>query len=81
MRNALPADQRVETMAVATQRPRQQLLRAATDFGPRKASPSRPSSDEDWELRHGWEEQYNSEEYLTILNSVLISTPSLMFHY
>ncbi|MCJ1431606.1 hypothetical protein MMC27_000961 [Xylographa pallens] len=56
-------------MAVATQRPRQEFLRAATDFGPRKASPSRLSSDEDWELRHGWEEQYNSEEYLTILNS------------
>ena len=68
-------------MAVVTQRPRQQLLRAATDFGPRKTSPSRPSSDEDWELRHGWEEQYNSEEYLTILNSVFISTLPPRFHY
>ena len=26
--------------------------------------------EENWELRHGWEEQYNSEEYLNILNSV-----------
>ncbi|MCJ1474557.1 hypothetical protein MMC13_003216 [Lambiella insularis] len=58
-------------MAVTAQRPdQQQLRRATTDFGPRKLSPSSSLKDEEnWELRHGWEEQYNSEEYLTILNS------------
>lgn len=56
------------------QRPTPQLLRATTDYGPRRLSPSRqPGDDENWELRHGWEEQYNSEEYLTILNSVSAS--------
>ena len=27
-------------------------------------------SEQNWELRHGWEEQYNSEEYLHLLSSV-----------
>ena len=75
LKKAPPLISRTGTMAMVTQRPRKQLFRATTDLGPRQASPSRPSSDEeDWELRHGWEEQYNSEEYLTILNSVSILT-------
>lgn len=52
---------------------RSQLLRSSTDYGPRTPSPTPPTrgsrDEENWELRHGWEEQYNSE-YLTILNSV-----------
>lgn len=55
-----------------TRRP--QLLRATTDVGPRNHSPSPIPSvtkdDDNWVLRHGWEQEYNSEEYLTALNSV-----------
>ena len=59
------------------QEARPQLLRATTDMGPRNPSPARSSTtaaaskdEEHWELRHGWEEEYNSEEYLNILNAV-----------
>ena len=64
-----------EPGASTAQRP--QLLRAASDLGPRSSSPAprvhEPKEDENWELRHGWEEQYNSEEYLNILNSVCLT--------
>ena len=59
------------------------LLRATTDLGPRTPSPNStpsraplprstshlPKNDEIWELRHGWEEQYNPE-FLNDLSSV-----------
>lgn len=49
------------------------LSRAATDLGPRRPSPQgQPRDEENWELRHGWEEEYNSEEYLNKLNAVSI---------
>lgn len=53
-------------------RPKGQLLRANTDIGPRREShASRPNvTEENWELRHGWEDQYNSSEYLGLLSSV-----------
>ncbi len=61
----------------STMRPRPGLVRANTDYGPRNASPSpvshQPKDDEHWELRHGYEEQYNSEEYLQSLSSVSLS--------
>ena len=48
------------------------LLRAATDHGPRRQSPSKqPRNEEELELRHGWEEQYDSD-YLTMLGSVSV---------
>ncbi|KAL8971998.1 MAG: hypothetical protein Q9197_002991 [Variospora fuerteventurae] len=42
------------------------LVRSNTDRAPRRADlPNRPEPAEDrWELRHGWDEQYNSAEYL-----------------
>ena len=59
------------------ERPRRQALtRANTDHGPRRPSPSeRSASTSEWtqdneELRHGWEDQYQSSEYLNVLNSV-----------
>ena len=53
-------------------RTRRQLQRANTDRGPRRQSPStaRGNPEENWELRHGWEDQYNSSEYLGLLSSV-----------
>lgn len=63
--------------AQTTRRP--QLLRATTDVGPRSQSPNpiAPSAkeDESWELRHGWDEEYNSEEYLSTLHSVSLLVP------
>lgn len=52
---------------------RKQLLRAKSDLGPRGPSPTgvdTSTEEENWELRHGWEDQYNSNEYLSILTSV-----------
>ena len=61
-------------LAQAQANHRPQLLRATTDVGPRSQSPnavsSTPEEDGNWELRHGWEGEYNSEEYLNKLNSV-----------
>ncbi len=54
-------------------RPKRQLLRAKSDLGPRGLSPTRPghtNEDENWQMRHGWEDQYNSNEYLSLLTSV-----------
>lgn len=57
-------------------RPAAQLLRASTDTGPTRESPGtkRDVTEENWELRHGWEDQYNSSEYLGLLSSVSILT-------
>lgn len=53
-------------------RPRGQLQRANTDPRPQRPSPTtaRDIPEENWELRHGWEDQYNSSEYLGLLSSV-----------
>ena len=32
-------------------------------------------SQDNWQMRHGWEDQYNSEEYLSLLSSVSQSRP------
>ena len=55
-----------------TTRPRGQLLRANTDHGPRGRSPSKNGhvAEENWELRHGWEDEYNSNEILAKLSTV-----------
>lgn len=57
-------------------RPTVQLLRASTDIGPTRELPGtkRDITEENWELRHGWEDQYNSSEYLGLLSSVSILT-------
>ncbi|SLM34846.1 torc1 growth control complex subunit kog1 [Lasallia pustulata] len=56
----------------AAQGARGQLIRANTDDGPRRQPPAKNSNEveeENWELRHGWEDQYNSNEYLSLLSS------------
>ena len=67
-----PARAPIGSQEALAQRPHRQLLRASTDYGPRRQSPSkRPGiAEENWELRHGWEDQYNSHEYLWLLSSV-----------
>ena len=53
-------------------KPRRQLQRANTDCGPRAPSPRRDDqvTEENWELRHGWEDEYNSNEILAKLSTV-----------
>ena len=54
--------------------PQNRLHRANTDHGLRRQSlPAEGDPpEENWELRHGWEDQYNSSEYLGLLSSVRI---------
>ena len=69
---------------VARARPRPRLARATTDVGPRVTTSDseaegeavRVRNEEGWELRHGWDEEYNSEEYLNLLHSVSKWWPS-----
>ena len=63
--------------SAVSERPRRHpLTRANTDYGPRRAlSVARSEStlevpQDSEELRHGWEDQYQSSEYLNGLNSV-----------
>lgn len=48
------------------------LQRARSDFGPRSAvSGQAPKNEEDdFAMRHGWQEEYTSTEYLKLLHSV-----------
>jgi regulator-associated protein of mTOR len=51
------------------------LLRARSDFGPRHSAPPPESADEGsvdghFKIRHGWDDQLNSEEYSNLLTSV-----------
>ena len=66
----------VGSQEALARRPHRQLLRSNTGYDSRRQSPSaRPDvADENWELRHGWEDQYNSSEYLGLLSSVRIES-------
>jgi regulator-associated protein of mTOR len=52
------------------------LLRAKSDFGPRQPVQSHDTTPEDgsvdghFKIRHGWDDQLNSEEYSNMLTSV-----------
>lgn len=58
---------------------RPQMLRAKSDFGPRHFETPSESADEagsvdgQFKIRHGWDDQLNSEEYNQLLTSVGIS--------
>lgn len=52
-------------------RPAAPLMRAKSDFGPRRTGEN-GSDDEDWKMRHGWEDEFTSHEYLSLLNSVSV---------
>ena len=54
---------------------RPSLARAKSDFGPRQpAQPQEPTDDSSvdghFKIRHGWDDQLNSEEYSNMLTSV-----------
>lgn len=48
-----------------------QVVRAKSDVG-HDISPESPEDEpeQNWEIRHGWEDQYKSEEYLSLLSAV-----------
>ena len=50
----------------------QHLQRARSDFGPRHRGERHAAVVEEdlWRMRHGWEDEYTSNEYLALLNSV-----------
>lgn len=50
-----------------------QLKRVKSDYGPNRVTFDKPATgdeDEDIAMRHGWQEEYTSSEYLKILHSV-----------
>ena len=61
--------------AGTSDRPRA-LQRANTDNNVRRRQTATSSEyvEENWEMRHGWEDQYTSSEYLGLLSSVSSST-------
>ena len=58
-------------------RPRAPITRTQTDFGPNHQirSSRLGVAEEVGELRHGWEDQYNSSEFLGLLSSVRLQKP------
>jgi regulatory associated protein of mTOR len=60
-----------------SERPRP-ARRANSDYGPRHRSSRNVAlvEDELWRMRHGWEDEYTSNEYLALLNSVSLSIHS-----
>lgn len=60
-----PSPRRAETSRPAM------LKRARSDYGPSRALLDKSADDEeDFAMRHGWQEEYTSSEYLKILHSV-----------
>jgi regulator-associated protein of mTOR len=55
---------------------RPSLQRAKSDYGPRSGlERSHQGDDDDFAMRHGWQEEYTSSEYLKILHSVCRRNP------
>jgi regulator-associated protein of mTOR len=74
-RNAPPPGQNPELWPDAAPRngrPTSTLVRAKSEHWPRSGLDNGISKDgdDDFQLRHGWQEEYTSSEYLKILNSV-----------
>ena len=63
---------RRENHQVMAHRPKTSMTRSKTTYEPENGLSTRETSaEEHTELRHGWEDQYNSSEFLGQLNSVL----------
>ena len=70
--NLAPDDDTTPTIRGDVAQPRA-LLRSNTDIVTRRPSlTERPDPTEEWEMRHGYDEQYNSTQYLEQLSSVSI---------
>ena len=67
----LPSTRR-ENHQIMAHRPKTSMTRSKTTYEPENGLSTRETSvEEHAELRHGWEDQYNSSEFLGQLNSVL----------
>ncbi|KAJ5608878.1 hypothetical protein N7528_009445 [Penicillium herquei] len=55
------------------------LKRAKSDYGPSRVTFDKTPGDEeeDFAMRHGWQEEYTSSEYLKILHSVRCGNPGI----
>lgn len=76
---------RIENHQALARRPKTSMTRSKTDYKPEKISSTREGSvEEHGELRHGWEDEYNSSEFLGQLNSVhlhMLFTASTEFNW
>ena len=62
---------RTENHQILAHRPRVSMARSKTNYEPRNTPSTRETNvEEHGELRHGWEDEYNSSEFLGQLNSV-----------
>lgn len=75
-RPRLPSDR-----ASDSGRPSAALKRARSDYGPRLGLDRAVlgDDDEDFAMRHGWQEEYTSSEYLKVLHSVSKSCPLISY--
>lgn len=57
------------------------LQRAKSDYGPRSVISSQATTNEedDFAMRHGWQEEYTSTEYLKLLHSVGFSCRMMIY--
>lgn len=66
------ASTRTENHQIMVRRPKTSMTRSKTTYEPENDLSTRETSvEEHTELRHGWEDQYNSSEFLGQLNSVI----------
>ncbi len=75
------AEEQAQALPVSTAGRPLALQRARSDFGPRHRGERNAAVVEEdlWRMRHGWEDEYTSNEYLALLNSVR-STSSRTMH-
>ena len=65
---------RTDNNQTLTHRPKAPITRSKTTYEPHNISfTTETNAEEHGELRHGWEDEYNSSEFLGQLNSVYIS--------
>ena len=65
---------RTEHHQIMVRRPKMSMTRSKTNYDPEDGLSARETSvEEHAELRHGWEDQYNSSEFLGQLNSVILT--------
>lgn len=71
---------RTENHQTFAHRPKASMTRSKTDYEPANISSTRETSvEEHGEIRHGWEDEYNSSEFLEKLSSVYLHISSLVF--
>lgn len=71
---------RTENQQTFPHRPKASMTRSKTNYEPENISPTmETSAEEHGELRHGWEDEYNSSEFLGHLNSAWLLNYTVVF--